>query len=87
MQPQYSEQFKRNAVQKYLTRGNRKISEIAQELGTTSFSIRYWAKSHSKVLKIVSKHQRSPEALSSQEKLNAAFEYAALDDAERGQWL
>ena len=87
MYQHYSEQFKKTAVQKYLSRGNRSVTAIAQEMGTTPFSIYHWAKSYKKGLTVVNTTPRSPEDYSPSEKLDALLEYSAIPQQERGEWL
>jgi transposase len=87
MYQHYSEQFKKTAVQKYLSRGNRSVTAIAQEMGTTPFSIYQWAKSYKKGLTVVNTTPRSPQDYSPSEKLDALLEYSRTPEAEKGEWL
>jgi transposase len=87
MQHAYSEQFKKTAVQKYLNRGNRSVAAVAQEMGTTPFSIYQWVKSYQKGDPIMNKSPRSPEDLSPSEKLSAILEYSGISEVNKGEWL
>ncbi len=78
---------KKIAVQKYLSRGNRSVTAIAQEMGTTSFSIYQWAKSYKKGLTVVNNTPRSPEDFSPNEKLESRMTFTSIPQIDQGEWL
>lgn len=76
-QAQYSEAFKKQAVQKYLSRGNRPVTEIAQELGTSAVPIYLWVKSYRNGTATVSHLACKPDSFSASEKFSAVMEFGS----------
>ena len=87
MHPQYSKQSKKIALQKYLSRGNRSVTAIAQEMDSTSFSIYQWTKSYKKGLTVVNNTPRSPEDFSPNEKLESRMTFTSIPQIDQGEWL
>jgi transposase len=83
---QYSPEFKKAAVQKLLSRGNRTAEEVARQIGVSSFSLYLWTKQLGKGPETVTT-DRKPSTLSAQEKLQAILDYRATAEPERGAWL
>ena len=83
---QYSDEFKKSAVQKLLSRGNRSVEEVARQVGVSSFSLHLWTKQLGKGTGEVIT-ERKPSDLSAKEKLQAVNSYAVLSEDERGSWL
>lgn len=83
----YKDEFKKTAVQKYLSRGNRSIQEIADEVGTTKTSIYNWTKLYAKRVEVVNNKARSPEDFSAVEKMKSIIEYASLSESDKGEYL
>lgn len=81
----YSEEFKKTAVEKLLTRGNRTVSEIAEETGIHIPTLYDWRKKFARTegMKKVSK----PQSRSGIEKLKAITEYSNLPPEKRGEYL
>ena len=83
---QYSPEFKKAAVQKLLSRGNRTAEEVARQIGVSSFSLYLWTKQLGKGSDTVIV-DRKPSDLSAKEKLQAVLDYSALAESEQGAWL
>lgn len=81
----HSIDFKKSAVEKLLTRGNRTVTEITKELGISSPTIYYWRDQLAKVDGM--KKSSKPQSRSVTEKLKALSEYSALAKDERGEYL
>ena len=81
----YSLEFKKSAVQKYLTRGNRPVKEILKELNVPSASIYQWCNDFAKVSGM--KKQSSPHTRTALEKLNSIMEFNSLPENKRGEFL
>ena len=81
----YSEEFKKSAVEKFLMRGNRSVSEIAQEMGIHIPTLYDWRNKFAKVgdMKKISK----PQSRSAIEKFKAVTEYSMLSTDKRGEYL
>src|SRR5437870_3139538 len=83
----HSDEFKRLAVTKYLSRGSRPVADVTAELGIAPTMIYEWVNKlcdEDRVLRPVS---RPPASLSAPEKLKIVLEYEALPEAERGEFL
>jgi transposase len=84
----YSKEFKKTAVQKYLSRGNRSVKMVSQELGTSPQMLYLWAKELARGtagdMKIA---ERRPQDLSASEKMKAVMEFDILPLAEQGVYL
>ncbi len=81
----HSVEFRAAAVQKYLTRGNRPVGQIADDLGITAQTIYYWRNQLAKVGDMNKKSK--PHTRSSAEKLKALTEYGALEIDKQGEYL
>jgi transposase-like protein len=81
----YTEEFKKEAVRKSLSRGNRTLQEISRELGVSVLSIYAWKKKYATNSSM--RDQKSPQDRSSLEKFTAVIEYDALNESERGEFL
>lgn len=81
----YSTEFKKSAVQKYLSRGTRSVNEIIQEIGISSPTIYLWRDELANVIGM--KKSTTPQNRSAQEKFKSLTEYYALPTEERGEYL
>lgn len=81
----HSIDFKKSAVEKLLTRGNRTVIDITKELGISSPTIYYWRDQFAKVDGM--KKSSKPQNRSATEKFKAVTEYSALPKEERGEYL
>lgn len=81
----HSVEFKKSAVQKYLSRGNRTVSEILQEIGVASPTIYQWRNQFANVSAMTK--STKPHARSAKEKFKALMEFEALSDEKRGEYL
>src|ERR1017187_8822300 len=81
----HSVEFKKAAVKKYLTRGNRPVNEILQEIGIASPTIYQWRDQFANVSDMTK--STKPQNRSVQEKINALAEYEILPEEKRGEYL
>jgi transposase-like protein len=81
----YSDDFKKNAVQKLLTRGQRKIEDIMQEVGVSKTTLYGWRDNFANT--DVMKKTLKPHKRSAQEKLKSLIEFDALPLEARGEYL
>lgn len=81
----YSEEFKQSAVQKLLTRGNRTVTDVIQDLGISSPTIYQWRDDFANVQGM--KKSSSPQSRPANEKLKILSEYEALPTEKRGEFL
>ena len=82
----YTQEFKEMAVKKFLSRGNRTVAMICKEIGASDNSIYGWIKEYGKTVDMKAK-ARSPQALSSLEKMQAVMEFESLAETEAGEYL
>ena len=81
----YSTEFKKSAVQKYLSRGSRSVNEIIQEIGISSPTLYQWRDEIANVTGM--KKSSRPQDRSVIEKLKAITEFEALPLEKRGEYL
>ena len=81
----HSIEFKKSAVQKYLSRGNRTVNEILQEIGVASPTIYQWRNQFANVSAMTK--STKPHARTAKEKFKALMEFEALPDEKRGEYL
>ena len=81
----YSQEFKKLAVEKYLSRGNRSVNEVLEEIGIASPTLYEWRNQFARVEGM--KKSTKPQTRSVSEKLKALTEYDALPVQERGAYL
>jgi transposase-like protein len=82
---QYSEEFKRSAVEKYLNRGTKPVHELLRELGIGSPTIYQWRDKFASLPGM--KKSSTPKSRSAAEKLKTLIEFEVLPAAERGEYL
>lgn len=82
----FSEEFKRSAVQKYLSRGSRNVGDVCRELGVTDASIYLWTKRYGSSPGM-DNTQRRPQDWSAAEKLKAVIEFENLPPEQQGEFL
>ncbi|MGK5086537.1 transposase [Bdellovibrionota bacterium FG-2] len=84
----YSDEFKRTAVQKLLSRGSRTIADITKETGIGSCSLYAWANRYPDAKGSGMKNaDRRPQDWSPEEKLKAVIEFEGLALEKRGEFL
>jgi transposase len=81
----YSEEFKKSAVQKYLSRGSRTVNEILEDIGITSPTIYQWRDELANVGGM--KKSSKPQSRSPQDKFKALTEFDLLPPEKRGEYL
>jgi transposase len=81
----YSEEFKQSAVKKLMSRGNRTVTEIIEEVGISQPTIYQWRNDLANVRGM--KKDQSPQDRPLSEKNKTIFEYDALAVEKRGEYL
>lgn len=81
----YSAEFKEAAVQKLLSRGNKTVKEIIEEVGIASPTIYQWRDNLANIGGM--KKSSKPQSRSVSEKLKALSEYNILPVEKRGEYL
>lgn len=82
----YSEEFKKTAVRKFLSRGARSVAVICRETGASSQSLYKWAGEYGKSPGM-EKDDKRPQDRSTAEKFKAVLEFDRLADLEKGAFL
>lgn len=82
----YSEEFKQSAVRKFLSRGDRPVRLIAEEVGASSHALYLWAKEYG-TAHGMKKSDRRPQEWSPSEKFKAVLEFESLSIEKRGEFL
>jgi transposase len=82
----YSEEFKKAAIQKLLTRGFKSVKSVCEDLGVSSPSIYEWKRFYATDGHMAQKKRR-PKDRSAAEKYRAVMEYCALSEADQGEFL
>lgn len=85
----YSEEFKRVAVQKYLSRGNRQVIDLATDLGVGTTTLWKWVKLYKNGATSTNMKElnKRPQDWSAEEKIRACFEYEGLETDKQGEFL
>lgn len=85
---QYSEEFKKSAVQKFLSRGSKSVGLFVSEMGISKPSLYEWVKEYAKAPGMKTE-QRRPQDRTPQEKYDAvmAFDRLPTEGTERGAFL
>lgn len=83
----YSEDFQKSVVSKYLNRGHRTTESIAQDTGVSIASIYGWTKKYGNVRGMTNKPSRKPNDRNAQEKFQLVMKYFQLSEDERGKFL
>lgn len=81
----YSIEFKKAAIQKYLSRGNRTVNEILEDIGISSPTLYQWRDELAKVDGM--KKQTKPKDRPPKEKLKLLMEYETFPVEKRGEYL
>lgn len=81
----YSIEFKKAAIQKYLSRGNRTVNEILEDIGISSPTLYQWRDELANVEGM--KKQSKPKDRPPTEKLKLLMEYETLPLEKRGEYL
>lgn len=81
----FSDEFKKVTVQKLLSRGSRKVQDIADEAGIKTPTLYAWRDKFANTDDM--KKSSKPQSRSASEKLKALSEYNALSKEERGEYL
>jgi len=82
----FSDEFKRAAVQKFLSRGSRSVTDICSGLGIAECSIYQWCNKYGKSPGMQD-NQRRPQDRSAAEKLKAVIEFEGLTPDKQGEFL
>jgi transposase len=88
MGSKYSEEFKKAAVQKFLSRGSRAGALVVEELGVSIHSLYKWSKECANG-SAMEKDQRRPQDRTAQEKYNAVvdFDRLPIEGSDQGVFL
>lgn len=81
-----SEAFKKAAVQKLLSRGTRRVQDIADEVGVTAVTLHNWSK-NCVINPAMKKRDQRPQDWSPLEKFNAVVEFDRLTESAQGEFL
>ena len=81
----FSDEFKKATVQKLLSRGTRKVQDIANEAGIKAPTLYDWRDKFANTDGM--KKSSKPQSRSASEKLKALSEYNVLSKEERGEYL
>ena len=83
----YSAAFKEQALSKMLSRGNRTIASVAEELNVNIFTVKNWMKTVvQKEPKVALQKERRPQEWSRREQLIALHESHGLQDEALNAW-
>jgi transposase-like protein len=82
----YSEEFKKVAVQKVLSRGSRSIKGICLDLGISVPAIYKWKRIYATSVEM-KRTERRPQDWTTVEKFKAVVEYDRLSEQEQGEFL
>lgn len=85
MSQQRTEEFRRSAVLKFHSRGDRTVEEVARVLGVSSWSLYQWRRRYGKAEGM--KQQRRPQERSAADKLKAVIEFEGLVGDKQGEYL
>lgn len=86
VQRQYSEEFKKAAVKKFLSRGSRTIEEICREIGVSN-TVYKWCSQYDINGSKMKEPGKRPQDWDSEQKCSAVFEYEKLTEEQRGEYL
>jgi transposase-like protein len=81
-----SEEFRKAAVQKYLSRGSRHVQDIAREVGVSSWSLYQWSRKYATTAEMKNAERR-PQDWSAAEKFKAVMEFERLLPDKQGEFL
>jgi transposase len=81
-QANFSESFRRHAVQKMFSRGQRPVDDLAKELGCSTPSLYKWAKSMK-----LSSAPKHVSKWSPMDRISLVAHYNQLSEGEKGAWL
>jgi transposase-like protein len=82
---QYTIEFKKAAIQKYLSRGNRTVGEILNEIGISSPTLYQWRSELANVGSM--KNNSKPHSRPAKEKIKLLVEYDLLPVDKKGEFL
>jgi transposase len=80
------ESVRKAAVQKFLNRGSRSASEMAKEVGFSTYSLYQWSKRYGSTTAMNRAVKRSQD-WSAEEKLEAVVEFGKLPEQQQGEFL
>ena len=83
----YSVEFQKSVVSKYLNRGHRTTESIAQDTGVSQASIYGWIKKYGNVQIMTNKSDRKPNDRKAEEKFQLVMKYFSLPEEDRGKFL
>lgn len=85
----HSDEFKRIAVQKFFSRGNRSIKDLAQELGIGKSTLRTWVNLYNNCATTtgMTTSNKRPQDWTPEQRIKACFAYYALASEKQGEFL
>lgn len=83
---QYTEEFKKAAVQKFLSRGTRSVESISEEIGTSQTNLYKWTRIFGSD-QGMKKSNKGPNKRSQIDKFKFVVEYEGLASEMRGAYL
>jgi transposase len=83
----YSEDFQKSVVSKYLNRGHRTTESIALDTGVSIASIYGWTKKYGNFQGMTKKPGSKPKDRNAQEKFQLVMKYFSLSEEDRGKFL
>ena len=89
VQASYSVEFKKVAVQKYFSRGNRSLEDISTEIVVAKSTIYWWVQKHKKyaINANVKDIPKRPQDWAPDAKVQACFDYENLSAEQQGEFL
>jgi transposase len=89
VQASYTAEFKKVAVQKYFSRGNRSLEDISTEIGAGKSTIYGWVQKHKKyaINTNMKDTAKRPQDWTADEKIQACFDYENLTTEQQGEFL
>ena len=89
VQATYSVEFKKMAVQKYFSRGNRSLEDISQEMDLPKSTLYGWIKKYKKyaINTDMKNTAKRPQDWATDEKIKACFDYENLAIEQQGAFL
>lgn len=83
----FSRDFQESIVRKYLVRGNRPISSLAQDAGISVGAIYSWVKKYANVSSMNNKSKQRPNDRTPEQKCQLVISYFSLPEEDRGKFL
>ena len=89
IQRTYTAEFKKVAIQKIFINKNRKLPDIAKEIGVPRSTLYVWVKEYKKCGNnlVMNNTQKRPQDWTPNEKIKACFDYDNLPQHQQGEFL